>query len=139
LYTRAREWFAKTYKSSKSVIQMEDKESGTLVGRALLLVKDGTYGYIDYSISVYLKTGRFRYVITDFSHRGNPRYGFYEDFGPCESFMNYEEKPFFLISTIYNLGYPECIKTIKAEIPALIADLKTAMKNNAGTQTKDDW
>jgi hypothetical protein len=35
LYLRAKEWFAKTYKSSQSVIQMDDKEGGVISGKAL--------------------------------------------------------------------------------------------------------
>src|SRR5690606_9337869 len=36
LFSRAREWFAKAYKSSNNVVQMEDKESGKIVGRAVM-------------------------------------------------------------------------------------------------------
>lgn len=35
LYSRAKEWFAKAYNSSQNVIQIEDKESGKIVGKAL--------------------------------------------------------------------------------------------------------
>lgn len=34
LYTKAREWFAKSFKSSESVLDMEDKENGKLIGKA---------------------------------------------------------------------------------------------------------
>ena len=65
LFSRAREWFAKAYKSSTNVIQMEDKESGKIVGKALMKVYHKalglTYpsGYINYTISIYLKDGRY--------------------------------------------------------------------------------
>jgi hypothetical protein len=38
LFSRTREWFAKTYNSSNNVIQMEDKENGKIVGKALIQV-----------------------------------------------------------------------------------------------------
>lgn len=38
LYSRAREWFAKAFKSSKNVIQMDDKENGKIIGKALMQV-----------------------------------------------------------------------------------------------------
>src|ERR1035437_2334407 len=59
LYSRAREWFAKTYKSSAKVIQMDDKESGKIVGKAVMQVyhkalgSNHKSGYINYTISIY--------------------------------------------------------------------------------------
>ncbi|MFN4811913.1 MAG: DUF4468 domain-containing protein, partial [Bacteroidota bacterium] len=63
LFSRAREWFAKAYKSSTNVIQMEDKESGKIIGKALMQVyhralgSDQPSGYINYTISIYIKDG----------------------------------------------------------------------------------
>jgi hypothetical protein len=33
LYVRAHEWFAKTFKSAQSVIQLDDKEAGKILGK----------------------------------------------------------------------------------------------------------
>ena len=72
LYSRAREWFAATFGSSKTVLEMDDRVSGKLIGRA--------YAQFDFSsgfgaplpwamwrtIKVEMKEGRYRYTITDF-------------------------------------------------------------------------
>jgi hypothetical protein len=73
LYTRAREWFAKTYRSSQSVIQMDDKSSGKIVGKgsergqvyaAPLIYNPFTERY---TISITVKDNKYRYEITDFT------------------------------------------------------------------------
>ncbi len=35
IYLKAREWVAKTYNSSKSVIEIEDKENGKIIGNGI--------------------------------------------------------------------------------------------------------
>lgn len=67
LYNRARTWFAKTYGSAKSVIQMDDKEAGEIVGKGLvetwmslgLGVKAHMFVY--YTLTVYVKDGKYKY------------------------------------------------------------------------------
>ena len=39
LYTRARAWFVKGYKSANAVLQMDDRESGTIIGKGYFEVK----------------------------------------------------------------------------------------------------
>ena len=76
LYNRAMEWFAKTYNSSKDVLQIEDKEAGKLYGKALLSVYvtqiDRTnWGSVHYEISITVKDNRYKYTITNLYHEGN--------------------------------------------------------------------
>jgi hypothetical protein len=96
LYSRAREWFVKSFKSSKSVIEFEDKETGKIIGRGTfsaiteesmndnefiknkgLVSKElrerkskGEVGSISFLISIYVKDGRYKYEITDLIHKG---------------------------------------------------------------------
>lgn len=77
LYIRAHTWFAKTYGSSKSVLEIQDKESGKLLGKGLtdVVFKNppmGTMygGIVSYTISVIVKEGKYKYSITDFYHDG---------------------------------------------------------------------
>ena len=104
LYSRAREWFAKTYNSAQSVIQMDTKDK--IVGKALMQVyyKGGDFGYINYTVSIYLKDGKYKYEITDFYHTGEERSGgvyignYYvptpniPDYGLCEEMMHEKKK-----------------------------------------------
>src|SRR6185312_12849833 len=70
LYSRAREWFAKTYNSAQSVIQMDDKDK--IVGKPLMIAyyKNYHFGRIYYTVSVYLKDGKYKYEFTNFYHKG---------------------------------------------------------------------
>ena len=75
LYTRAKLWFATNYNNSKAVIQADDKEAGQIIGKATMryeptfFIASGVVkGPVDYTISILLKDGRFKYEVTDFYH-----------------------------------------------------------------------
>jgi hypothetical protein len=143
LFLRAREWFAKTYKSSMNVIQMEDKENGKIIGKALLKVFMTTFvdsqlesGFINYSISIYIKDGRYKYEITDFYHTGmfiNSSVGTSPDGGPCEKLFN-EKKGFW--GNSYKKTYGSYLYQMDNNIKSLISNLKTAMSTNT---KKQEW
>lgn len=142
LFSRVREWFAKAYKSSTNVIQMEDKENGKIVGKALLKIyftalgmqQDG--GYINYTIAIYIKDGKYKYEITDFYHTGiyvNSSVGKQPDGGACEILIK-EKKGFW--GNSYKRTYERYIFQMDENIKALVSDLKAAMT----TKTKnEEW
>ena len=72
LYSRAREWFAATFGSSKAVLEMDDRESGKLIGRAYAQFEfSGGFGptlpwAMWRTIKVEMKEGRYRYTVTNF-------------------------------------------------------------------------
>lgn len=78
LYNRARSWIAKTYKSEKDVMSIEDKASGELTGngalrydpQSLYFGVDCARGFINYKINIYVKEGRYKYSIHSFHHEG---------------------------------------------------------------------
>lgn len=72
LYVSALDWMNKIYKSGKNVIQTTDKEGGMIIGKAVTqaliynnmgMKKDG--GYFSYTISIYFKDNKYKYVIDD--------------------------------------------------------------------------
>lgn len=144
LYARAREWFAKAYKSSNNVIQMDDKESGKIVGKALMQVyhkalgANYNSGYINYTISVYVRDGRYRYEVTDFYHTGQYVSGGNRipDYGLCENMINTTHKS---MGISYQKTYNYYLYQLDNNIIDLIADLKTAMETNSVNVTRDDW
>jgi hypothetical protein len=80
LYTKARAWFATAFKDSKSVIQMDDKESGKLIGKGIVLgnIRDalnittlGTFK-LNYTVYITVKDGKYRYEITEFNSQDLP-------------------------------------------------------------------
>jgi hypothetical protein len=87
LYVKSYEWIAKTFTSAKDVIQMNDKEAGKIIAKAVIAVpgtKNG-YGmtmgddYVHYTISIDVKDNRYRCIISDFYHEG----GNYSNSHPC--------------------------------------------------------
>lgn len=79
LYSRAYEWFAKSFKDAKNVIQMQDKDAGKIIGKGIfdgINVKccmglSSVIGYVQFTLSIYLKDGKYKYEITDFVHEGH--------------------------------------------------------------------
>lgn len=146
LYSRAREWFAKTYKSSKNVLQMDDKDAGKLVGNALLQVyykalgaqHDG--GNINYTISIYLKDGRYKYEITDMYHTGPiTSAGKQKDYGPLELFVNDQRTyPFMSKKAVQKISN-SYLAQVDEYMNSLISSLKADMRKASGAGNKNDW
>lgn len=156
LYSRAYEWFAKTFNSAQSVIQMQDKENGKIVGKALIPVtvimevpldqpKFSTTinaGVVNYTLSISVKDGKYKYEVTDFFHNDRNESGF----GSGGDLSN--EKPEWgkggiddpegaPIRDALNKSYWRQIKRQTDEnIKALIENLKAFM---AGQTIKDNW
>ena len=79
LYDAAVLWFGRTFQSSKDVLQVQSRESGTLIGKALFayepvifMASSGIRGVVRYTITIEMKDGRYRYTIDNFIHEGNP-------------------------------------------------------------------
>lgn len=75
LFISSLEWFNKTYNSGKAVIQTSDKDGGMIIGNAnsknviynnMGIRKDG--GYFSYTISVYCKDNKYKYVIDNITY-----------------------------------------------------------------------
>jgi hypothetical protein len=139
LFSRAREWFAKAYKSSTNVIQLEDKESGKILGKALIQVYHKSMGsnypsgYINYTISIYVKDGRYKYEVTDFYHTGQNQI---PDYGVCEKMINTTDKT---MGMSYQKYYNYYLYQMDNNINELIAGLKTNMAVNSGGAKEESW
>jgi len=74
LFVSALEWMNKTYNSGKSVIQTTDKEGGMIIGKAI--TKGLTFknvinveaGHFSYTIAIYCKDGRYKYVLDNITY-----------------------------------------------------------------------
>jgi hypothetical protein len=66
LYSRGREWFARTFVSSKAVLQMDDRTAGKMIGKADAEMPDlGTNCVMYFIVSVYLKDNSYKYSFSD--------------------------------------------------------------------------
>jgi hypothetical protein len=68
LFQRALHWFNETFKSSKAVIQNQDKDAGTIFGNGTLLLFNNEW--VDFSVSITVKDGKFLYEFKGLSHHG---------------------------------------------------------------------
>lgn len=64
LYSRAREWFAVTFRSSKAVLQLEDGQNFKLIGRGGTSYTGTAWGHQDgtlyFKISFFARDGRYK-------------------------------------------------------------------------------
>ncbi len=71
LYNRAMIWMAKNYVSANDVIQVSDKEEGRIIGKGTIRIDMSglveRIVYVDHTISIYTKDGKYKYIITDLS------------------------------------------------------------------------
>jgi hypothetical protein len=78
LFNRAQAWFATTFNCGKCVIQTSDKEAGQIIGRGLFEYESATFmsgeairGSVSYLVKVFVKEGRYKCEITDFTHQSS--------------------------------------------------------------------
>ena len=68
LYNFLREWFVIAFVNAESVLQMQDKEAGILIGKGRSGFDYSWINHCDlgFTVKIYIKEGRFKYVFTDF-------------------------------------------------------------------------
>ena len=84
LYLKAKRWFIKTYNSGKDVIQLDDKENGEITGKGNFQIDYYARApYISHTVSIYVKDGKYKYIISQFAYADNQNNNF-----PIEDFPN---------------------------------------------------
>jgi len=138
LYSRVREWFAKTYKSANSVIQMDDKAEGKIVGRASIPLTYSTMGNnpsagsISYNISVYVKDGKYKYEFANFQHQGDGNK--IPSYGSCTKMLNTTDKYFGIgMQKTYNVY----LNQMHTDIIETISNLKSTLALK--TTSNKEW
>jgi hypothetical protein len=144
LYNRAKLWFATVYNSANDVLQMDNKESGEIVGKAILKYNptvfsgsEQTKGNIKYTIKVFVKDGRYKYEITDFIH--DP-YG--NQYGKSSMGLITTEKecptPKPMAKAWSNKVWDDIKNQIDSNMKSLIVSLKGDMSKKSESK-KSDW
>ena len=118
---------------------IEDKEGGEIIGKALMKVYHkalGTYypsGHINYTISIYLKNGKYMYEITNFYHTGpTVAAGTIPDYGSCDDMIKTTDRTFGISR---QKTYNYYLEQMDEKTRALIEDLKISLVKNK----KSDW
>lgn len=77
IYLRSRIWFHKTFVDDKAVLSFSDFENGILIGSGTWkesiefgtgLSKESLGGYVKFSIRIYIKDNKYKYVIDGLVH-----------------------------------------------------------------------
>ena len=141
LYSRAKEWFAIKFNSANNVIQMDDITNGKIIGKEVedivitFMGNKKTKEMLHYTISLYLKEGRYRVKLNNFYFQVHPFPGLDDS-----SKMDAEST---IIDMLYNKrGKPyKANKTRKEQLlmksSQIIVDLEKSMKIQA--KNDDDW
>ena len=144
LYNRAKLWFTTTYNSANDVLQMDNKESGQIIGKAIMKYNptvfsgsEQTKGSIKYTIKIFVKEGRYKYEISDFIHDpygnqyGKSSMGLITTNEECPN-----PKP--MAKKWSNKVWRDIKNQIENNMTSLVLSLKKGMMKQAETET-DDW
>jgi len=66
LYSRAKAWIAKAYKSPRTVIQLDDATGGRLVVKGNFSIASFAVDGVSHTWTIEVKDGRYRYTLSDF-------------------------------------------------------------------------
>jgi|APSaa5957512622_1039677.scaffolds.fasta_scaffold89060_3 hypothetical protein len=69
IFIKSMEWFSRTFKESKSVIDYQDKEAGKIMGNGAITHYFGmiVYGQVKFSVKIEAKESRSRITLSNFS------------------------------------------------------------------------
>jgi len=123
LYMRARAWFVSMYKDADQVIQLEDKESGKIIGKGRFDVvwQMGVARKIKHTVEMDFKDGKYRYKITNFMV-------YFSDV--------YNEFPLETVPSGLNSGVKNLYQRTHEKALMLEASLRTQMQVKS---TPEDW
>lgn len=82
IFVALKEWFGMNFVSAKSVIEVEDKEAGLIIGNSQVPYSKGGLSYsaysanLKYTLKIQIKDNRFKITVSNFLHEGtqNPNY-----------------------------------------------------------------
>lgn len=138
LYSKSKQWLTVYYKSSKDVIQLDDKENGIIIGKgnfvyhALGMTYASYEGWVNYTFKIQVKDGRLKFEIYDFIHENKPGNARSSELGLITTAENYTDKG--LSKGYHNNTW----KDIKKESET---HFNNALKNltDAVSQQQDNW
>lgn len=149
LFNLGKLWINDTYKSGKSVIQMENEELGIIVGKATMKYSPSFFassipakGYVNYTIKLSFKEGRYKYEFYDFIHEGSKNESGQDGtIGLINDGEIYLGKSKAFGKNYRNKVNKDTQELIKSKIPAIINSLTNYMKNNniSVSSDNDDW
>ena len=132
------DWFASNYGSANQVIQISDKESGKLIGKALLSYSFGKLAYscyegkVNYTIKISIREGRFKIDINNFIHNVN-----IGNSNSCELGL-ITDAELHSTSGIFKRYHNKVWVDIKQKIEVYSENIFTSIENKILNYSKDD-
>lgn len=140
LFSRARNFMSESFSNSKLVLDVQDKESGELIG-------NGNYSFyskfagdaqVRFQIKILVKDGRYKYEFSEFIHKGTcglncVSYGLLTNDQECP----YNIKCFLCGQKLNNKAWNEITGAMNTQINALIVKLKILMEKPISGSS--DW
>lgn len=143
LYSKGLIWFAETFKDSRAVIEVKDREAGIIIGNGFFkysalkgLKYRDVQGYIEFTIKVMFKDGRSKIELKSFTHRPN-----YEPYS-LGIISDSEDYPYSKVNKGINDKWHQTLwEDLKSKVPlqanSLLENFTKFIIKNAN-QT-DDW
>jgi len=133
LYKRALDWFRGYYKNPGEVIRENDAEKKIIVGKPRFRIynppdKSGLKtdaGLVQYTITVAVRDGRFKYELTAFNWKQPSYYA-------AERWMDTKAQ-------MYTPVYNHYLKQTDDYVNELVGDLKAALLSDKPVKDKDNW
>lgn len=143
LYVRAKQFFVNIFKSANDVVQMDDKESGIIVGKGfndiyIKILANPVAIQMWYSIKIQCKDGRYKYEIYDINFKSYSSQYAASSSSPAE--------PTFDKKTYYKKnGEPRDVNEkykieMTKSVESLVNSIKTEMNKPGTLNSKNgDW
>ncbi|MDE5785354.1 MAG: DUF4468 domain-containing protein [Duncaniella sp.] len=135
-----REWVATTFVSGKTVTQMEDPTTGTIILKAEFpFKKGGIYsayeGHVSYMLKLQAKDGRFRVEMSNISHENKPGNAQHCSLGLITTAEKSGKGG--LDKGSHNKIWKEVKEKAQEQFNLLVSSLKSASLD--GSSTEEDW
>lgn len=143
LFTRGEYWVISVFKNPQKVIQLKDKEGGQIISKGVMDYSQSkwawggsgtTKGIIRFTVKLFFKDGRYKFVFTDFIHEASTGrdFGLITNEETCSCKMPTSTKKW------KRLIWNDIKSTINNTIEPLIASLLTQMKTPSEVEG-DKW
>lgn len=143
LYNRGLHWVVVVFQNPKKVIQLKDKEEGQIVckgsfdykqKKAMWGAGNNTKGVIEFTVKLFFKEGRYKYVITDFTHVSNS--GVY-DFGIITDAAEYPNKMTMTSKAWRKWIWNDLKEQVELKTPVIVESLRSEMVKKVGSEDSD--
>ncbi len=148
LFSRARAWFSSHYLNSKAALDVQDKETGELLGNGSIDVnalqigsEPFPYGLVTYNFKIFVKDGRYKYEFSNFVHKNKDDWSHgYISYGPLNNSKTAPNgiKCPMCGEKLNNKCWNSIIDDVKSKMDLHITSLKSSMLKDV-SGSKEEW